>query len=102
MGKRDPGRKCRASRRDEDAAKNNFFADCVAHIYRCGWGREKDPAEGAKWLGRAAELGHARATLDLGEAHWKGDGVKADPVATYASCEVTECSGARSLARCAI
>jgi len=74
-----------ARRRCEDAAKGNFppGAYCMALIYKRGLGTEKDPVEAAKWLDRAAELGHARAALELGEAYWKGDGVKADPVAAY-------------------
>jgi TPR repeat protein len=72
-------------KRCEDAAKRNFApgAYCEALIYGRGLGGTKDPVERAKWLTRAAELGHARAVLELGEAYWKGEGVKLDPVAAY-------------------
>jgi TPR repeat protein len=73
-----------ARKRCEDAAqKNSSGAYCLALIYRRGIGVAKDPVESTKWLNRAAELGLARAVLELGEAYWKGDGVKPDPVAAY-------------------
>ncbi len=71
--------------RCEDAAKRNFSpgAFCLALLYKRGIGTVKDPDEAAKWFGRAAELGHSRAALELGEAYWKGVGVKADLVTAY-------------------
>jgi uncharacterized protein len=74
-----------ARQRCEDAAKMKFAqgAFCLATIYKRGIGIAKDEVEGTKWLGRAAELGHSRAILELGEAYWKGEGVKADPVTAY-------------------
>jgi TPR repeat protein len=74
-----------ARQRCEDAAEHGFSpgAYCVALIYRRGIGVTKDPAEVAKWLTRAAELGHAQAGLELGEAYWKGEGVKPDLAAAY-------------------
>jgi uncharacterized protein len=74
-----------AHRRCEAAAKRDFSpgAYCLALIYKRGIGGTKDPTESAKWLGRAAELGHPRAALELGEAYWKGVGVKPDLVTAY-------------------
>jgi TPR repeat protein len=72
-------------RRCEDAASQKYGpgAYCMGLIYRRGLGVAKDPVESAKWLARAADLGHARAVLELGEAYWKGDGVRPDPVVAY-------------------
>ena len=71
-------------RRCERAAKTDFAgAYCLVVIYRKGLGIEKSPAESDKWLARAAEMGHRRAALELGEAYWKGDGVKQDYVNAY-------------------
>ncbi len=69
----------------EDAASLRYSpgAYCVAVIHRLGIGVPKDPVETAKWLTRAADLGHPKATLQLGEAYWKGDGVKPDRVTAY-------------------
>ena len=73
-----------ARKRCEDAAqKISSGAYCLALNYRRGIGVTKDPVESTKWLNRAAELGLARAVLELGEAYWKGEGVKSDPVAAY-------------------
>jgi TPR repeat protein len=74
-----------ARKRCEDAANLNYSpgAYCMAVIYRTGLGVAKDPAETAKWLMRAADLGHPQAILQLGEAYWKADGVKPDPVNAY-------------------
>jgi uncharacterized protein len=72
-------------RRCEEAAERNFppGAYCMVLIYRLGLGGPKDPVEWAKWLNRAADLGHPQAALELGEAHWKGDGVQKDLVTAY-------------------
>lgn len=80
-----PAEFAEARRRCEDAANLNYSpgAYCVAVIYRTGLGVAKDPAQTAKWLMRAADLGHPKAILQLGEAYWKADGVKADPVTAY-------------------
>jgi TPR repeat protein len=43
-----------------------------------GNGRQRDPAEGARWLLRAAEQGYAPAQCDLGAMYLKGHGVKQD------------------------
>jgi TPR repeat protein len=74
-----------AHRRCEAAANRDFSpgAYCLALIYKRGIGATKDPTESAKWLGRAAELGHPRAALELGEAYRKGVGVKPDLVTAY-------------------
>ncbi len=85
-----PGRKptpeeyAEARQRCEDASKHSASgAYCMVIIYRRGVGVAKDPAETAKWLNRAAEMGSGRAALELAEAYWKGDGVKADRVEAY-------------------
>jgi uncharacterized protein len=73
-----------ARKRCEAAAK--FYspgAYCMAVIYQKGLGLEKNPEEAVKWFHRAAELRNARATLELGEAYWKGAGVKVDLVDAY-------------------
>jgi uncharacterized protein len=73
-----------ARKRCEDAAKKNASgAYCLAMIYRRGIGVAKDPVESTKWLGRAADSGLSRAVLELGEAYWKGEGVKPDLVTAY-------------------
>lgn len=71
--------------RCQDAAKRSLSpgAYCMVLIYRQGIGVPKDPIESMKWLGRAADLGHPRAVLELGEAYWKGEGVKPDLVVAY-------------------
>jgi len=74
-----------ARTRCEDAARLKYApgAYCMAVIYRRGLGVPQDPVETAKWLTRAAELGHPKAVLQLGEAYWKGEGVAPDPTAAY-------------------
>jgi hypothetical protein len=74
-----------ARQRCEDAANRQFSpgAYCLALLYERGISVTKDPIQGVKWLGRAAELGNSRAILELGEAYWKGVGVKPDLVAAY-------------------
>jgi len=74
-----------ARQRCEDAANRHFSpgAYCLALLYERGIGVTRDPIERVKWLGRAAELGNSRAILELGEAYWKGVGVKPDLVAAY-------------------
>jgi TPR repeat protein len=52
-------------------------------MYERGIGVTKDPTKGVTWLGRAAELGYAPAALNLGQAYWKGLGVKPDLVTAY-------------------
>jgi TPR repeat protein len=71
--------------RCEAAAKGDFSpgAYCLALIYRRGIGVAKDSIESTKWLSRSAELGHPKAALELGEAYWKGVGVKPDLVTAY-------------------
>ena len=68
--------------RCEDAAKQSFSpgAYCMVLIYKRGIGTAKDQVEAQKWMGRAAELGHPQAALELGEAYWRGEGVKTDLV----------------------
>jgi uncharacterized protein len=73
-----------ARRRCEDAApRYSPGAYCMALIYKDGLGVTKDLEESARWLSRATELGNAKAALQLGEAYWKGDGVKPDLVTAY-------------------
>jgi uncharacterized protein len=74
-----------ARKRCEDAANlhNAQGTYCMALIYQRGLGVSKDPVEAAKWLSRAADLGHPKAVLQLGEAYWKGDGVKPDLATAY-------------------
>jgi TPR repeat protein len=74
-----------AHKRCEDAAKLDYgpAAYCMAVIYRRGLGVTQDATESAKWLIRAANLGHPKAMLQLGEAYWKGDGVKPNLITAY-------------------
>jgi len=74
-----------ARKRCEEAANRRFSpgAYCLALIYSRGLGTAKDPVESTKWFGRAADLGNARAALELGEAYWKGIGVQPDLVNAY-------------------
>jgi TPR repeat protein len=55
----------------------------MAVIYRRGLGVTPDAAESAKWLIQSANLGYPRAMLQLGEAYWKGDGVKPNLITAY-------------------
>lgn len=74
-----------ARKRCQDAADLRYSPGIygMAVIYRRGLGVAKDPTEAAKWLTRAADLEHPKAVLQLGEAYWKGEGVKADLVTAY-------------------
>jgi|SRR5579872_1463359 len=74
-----------ARKRCQDAADRQYSPGAygMAIIYQRGLGVAKDPTEAAKWLIRAADLGHPKAMLQLAEAYWRGDGVKADLVAAY-------------------
>jgi len=74
-----------ARRRCEDSANQKYApgAYCAGLIHKRGLGVAKDPSESAQWFARAADLGHSRAAFELGEAYWKGDGVKPDPVSAY-------------------
>lgn len=74
-----------ARKRCEDAAKSDYgpAAFCMAAIYKPGLGVAQDAAESAKWLIRAANDGHPKAMLQLGEAYWRGDGVKANLITAY-------------------
>jgi uncharacterized protein len=74
-----------ARKRCEDAAKSDYgpAAFCMATIYKRGLGVAQDAAESAKWLIRAANDGHPKAMLQLGEAYWKGDGVKPNLITAY-------------------
>ena len=71
--------------RCEKAAKSPsaIGAYCMAVLYKRGIGTSPNTEEYAKWLGRAANHGHARATLEFGEAYWKGEGIKSDLVKAY-------------------
>lgn len=74
-----------ARKRCEDAANLHYAPGAygMAVIYRLGLGVTKDPSEETKWLTRAADLGHPKAMLQLGEAYWKGVGVKPDLITAY-------------------
>lgn len=73
-----------ARKRCETAAERySPGAYCMAVIYKRGLGVAADLLETIKWLNRTAELGDARATLDLASAFWKGDGVRPDLVTAY-------------------
>lgn len=52
-------------------------------MYFTGTGVNLDYSEAAEWVRRAAELGYARAQLDLGFLYEKGKGVPMDYVAAY-------------------
>ncbi len=67
-----------------------MFADCKAEAekgkplaqfaigmgYFAGIGVEADPAQGVKWLRKAADQGHAPAQLELGTCYAKGKGIE--------------------------
>jgi TPR repeat protein len=74
-----------ALHRCESAANGNYGpgAYCMAFMSKQGIAGEKNPIETAKWLTRAAELGHPEAMFDLGEAYRSGQGVKQDAVVAY-------------------
>lgn len=74
-----------ARKRCEDAAKVDYgpAAHCISVIFRRGLGVTQDANEGSKWLIRAANLGYPTAMLQLGEAYWKGDGVKPNLITAY-------------------
>lgn len=73
-----------ARKRCETAAERySPGAYCMAVIYRRGLGVAADPLETTKWLNRTAEMGDARAALDLAGAFLKGDGVRPDLVTAY-------------------
>ncbi|HEY1271807.1 MAG TPA: tetratricopeptide repeat protein, partial [Terriglobales bacterium] len=55
-------------------------AYCLGMIYERGLGVARDMELAVKGYTDAAQLGHLRAELRLGELYWKGDGVKADRV----------------------
>jgi TPR repeat protein len=79
-----PDEYAESRQRCEGAAKQySPGAYCMALIYRRGTGVTRDLVEGARWLDRAAELGHPRAALELGEAYWRGEGVKPDLLSAY-------------------
>jgi hypothetical protein len=52
-------------------------------MYYTGTGRKLDFSEAAMWVRRAAELGYARAQLDLGYLYEQGKGVPLDHIAAY-------------------
>ena len=74
-----------ARKRCEDSAQMDYApaAYCMAAIYKLGLGVTKDPVESAKWLVRPTNLGHPKAMVELGEAYWKGDGVKQNLITAY-------------------
>ena len=74
-----------ARKRCESAAKLDYgpAAYCMAVIHKRGLGVTQDGTESAKWLIRAANLGYPKAMLQLGEAYWKGDGVKPNLMTAY-------------------
>ena len=53
------------------------------HFFLTGRAVDKDEAEAAKWLAKAAEQGHANAQFYLGSAYTIGTGVKQDYVQAY-------------------
>jgi TPR repeat protein len=60
-------------------AEHNVRAQyALGGAYYNGNGTRRDPAEGARWLRRAAEQGYAPAQCDLGVMHSKGAGVEQD------------------------
>jgi len=68
-----------------DAAKQNYGLGqyCVGYIYKRGLGVPADPKEAAKWYELASKGGERRATMDLAEMYWKGEGVGVDRPEAY-------------------
>ncbi|MFI5910353.1 tetratricopeptide repeat protein [Dactylosporangium sp. NPDC051541] len=62
-----------AARNDGDAAFELYV------LFATGTGVERDDAEAARWLQRAADLGQDRALYNLGAAHATGNGAPLDP-----------------------
>jgi len=52
-------------------------------MYYTGTGVKLDFIEAAEWVRRAAELGYARAQLDLGYLYEQGKGVPVDHIVAY-------------------
>ena len=52
-------------------------------MYYNGQGVQRDYAEAANWVRRAAEQGYAPAQADLGVLYWNGQGVPQDAVLAY-------------------
>ena len=52
-------------------------------MYYNGQGVQRDYAEAAKWVRKAAERDYAPAQVDLGVMYWNGQGVPQDAVLAY-------------------
>ncbi|MGC2196093.1 MAG: SEL1-like repeat protein [Terriglobales bacterium] len=68
-----------------EAAKQMYSpaALCAGLLYQKGLGTGQNLSEAAKWFGKSAQMGNAKAMLYLGEMYWDGTGVKQDRVAAY-------------------
>jgi hypothetical protein len=74
-----------ARRLCEEAVKQSYSPAnyCLGYLYDHGLGVARNPPEAAKWFGRAAEMGHSRSMLRLGQMYVTGDGVKPDKKTAY-------------------
>ncbi|GAA3292796.1 sel1 repeat family protein [Dactylosporangium vinaceum] len=70
-----------AAQGDADAAFELYV------LFATGTGVERDDAESARWLQRAADLGQDRALYNLGAAHATGNGAPLDPARAVAYYE---------------
>jgi len=68
-------------------------AYCVGLIYSQGLGVAQDFTKAAKWMGDAADTGHAKAALQLGQMYWKGEGVKKDKISAYEFISLAQAAG---------
>jgi TPR repeat protein len=69
----------------EGAAKQNYAPGqyCVGYIHLHGLGTQVDPKEAAKWYDLASKGGQTKATMDLAEMYWKGEGVDVNRPEAY-------------------
>lgn len=64
---------CKAAARDDATGQR-----CVGHMYRHGWGVNRDPAEAIKWYKMAVSGNNVLAAFELGEMCASGEGTKVD------------------------
>ncbi len=70
----------------EEAGKQGYSpgALCAGLLYQRGIGTAPDLHQAARWITKSAELGNAKAMVQLGKMYWTGSGVKQDKISAYA------------------